>query len=120
VPLGDRRDYEELMTAIETRARGTYLYAAPDCPEVYFLSGRRNPTGVVFDFLRVPLGTEALLALLEKKRINAVVENQTPGFCPLLSEEQKAALERRFPRPQTIGRFVLRWRDPASSSGEKN
>jgi hypothetical protein len=119
VPLGDRRDYEDLMTAIQTRARGPYIYAAPDCPEVYFLSGRRNPTGVVFDFLRVPLGTKALLTLLEKKRINAVVENQTPDFSPLLSEDQRTALEQRFPRSQTIGRFVLRWRDSTSSSGEK-
>jgi hypothetical protein len=120
VPLDDRRQYEELIAAIRTRATGPYLYAVPDCPEVYFLAGRRNPTGVMFDFLRPPLGTNKLLTLLENKKINVLVENQDPGFSPPLSGELKAALERHFPRARTIGRFVLRWKESADLPGEKH
>lgn len=120
VPVDDRREYEELIGAIRARARGPYLYAVPDCPEVYFLAGRRNPTGVMFDFLRAPPGTKTLLALLENKKINALVENQDPGFSPSLSGELKAALERHFPRSRTIGRFVLRWKESAHLPGEKH
>ena len=31
-------------------ARGPFVHAFPDCPEIYFLTDRRNPTPVNFEF----------------------------------------------------------------------
>ena len=117
VPARDRVEYEALVAAIRKRSRGPFVYAAPDCPEVYFLSGRLNPTRVVFDFLRRPPKPEVLLALLEERMVHVVVLNRNPAFSEPVPGELRAALERRFPRSEGIGRFLLRWRDPASSAG---
>src|SRR5439155_25723243 len=36
--------YDELIPLVQSHAAGKFIYAAPDCPEVYFLSGLQNPT----------------------------------------------------------------------------
>src|SRR5439155_617081 len=40
----DKAMYEEAVTAVGAHARGDYIWAGPDCPEVYFLAAKRNPT----------------------------------------------------------------------------
>jgi len=39
--------YEELIPFVQRLADGQAIVAAPDCPEVYFLSGFTNPTSVL-------------------------------------------------------------------------
>ncbi len=47
----ESRAYEQLISTVRSYATGQFMYAAPDCPEVYFLTGLRNPTRTLFDFL---------------------------------------------------------------------
>ena len=44
------RTYEELGVLLSQHGSGKYIYATPDCPEVYFLYSFRNPTRTLYDF----------------------------------------------------------------------
>src|SRR5581483_9866008 len=36
--------YQKLVALVDAHARGRYIYAGPDSPHVYFLTGKQNPT----------------------------------------------------------------------------
>jgi hypothetical protein len=112
VPERDRDEYETLTAVIERHGRGSrFLYATPDCPEVYFLSGKSNPTRVLFEFLRGPSRPEAILALLDERAISVIVINGRPEFSGRVRAEVRTALEKRYPFSQNVGRFEVRWRE---------
>ncbi len=75
--LGDvyRRLIEEIQGMTGS---GEAILAGPDCPEVYFLSNRRNPTRLFYDFFRPELlRDEAEIELLaEREGIRLVVVKQ--------------------------------------------
>ena len=40
----EAKQYEQLIPVVQEHAAGnSFIYAGPDCPEVYFLSGKQNP-----------------------------------------------------------------------------
>ena len=51
VSPSQRAVYLEVMALLTTHARGSYIYAGPDTPEIYALTGLRNPTRSLFDYL---------------------------------------------------------------------
>jgi hypothetical protein len=103
--------YEKLIALIRLHGSGDYIYATPDCPEVYFLSGFKNPTRTLFDFFESPLNRKKrLMRILEEKNVMVVAINQAPSFSPKISAELKTALMHRFPFSREIGPFVVRWR----------
>jgi hypothetical protein len=104
--------YEALVEEIGLHARGDYIYAGPDCPEVYFLSGMRNPTRLLFDFLDSPERHDAdVLYAIDSRKVNLVAILTEPAFSVPASEGLLSALALRFPRATRIGRFEVRWRD---------
>jgi hypothetical protein len=112
IPPGDAFDFFDLLLAIRARVpAGEYVYATPDCPEVYFLSEVRNPTRDLYEFLERPrLAVEDTLALIERYRIRLVVINREPHFSGPIDPALETALESRFPHSSVIGRFLVRWR----------
>jgi hypothetical protein len=103
--------YETLGKVIKDHARGEYLYATPDCPEVDFLYGFRNPTRTLFDFVDDPVGrTGRILNALHNKDVSIVVINQEPQFSDPVPSDLRAALEKEFPAQQVVGRFIVRWK----------
>jgi len=103
--------YERLIPLIQEHANGEYTYAAPDCPEVYFLSGLRNPTRTLFDYFDDPVNhSQRVLSTMEQNRVNVVAILEKPPFSPPLAPDLKAALVERFPNSSTVGRFEVRWR----------
>ncbi|HWZ84992.1 MAG TPA: hypothetical protein VN032_02255, partial [Thermoanaerobaculia bacterium] len=93
VPAADARVYRAVVAAVEQKAGGGGMWAGPDCPEVYFLSGRRNPTREFFDFLGgPPEPPAAFVERLERGGVRAVVINRSPDFSPPLSPELSALL----------------------------
>lgn len=112
VTAEDKRDYETLFNIVSTMG-GTALYAGPDAPEVYFLTGRVNPTPTLFDLLEDPYDREAqVLAATARADVPAVVIRPRPLFSAPLSQELIEELERRFPRGRQVGRFIVAWRGP--------
>lgn len=111
VPESDARLYESLVTKLRAHARGGYTWASPDSPEVYFLSGLKNPTRTLFEVFDEPPATpEQVLHLLERHGITAVVLS-APSFSPPVSPTLYAALVVRYPHAQYVGPYQLRWRD---------
>jgi hypothetical protein len=112
IPTDDAFEVLGLVSAIRTRVRtGEYVFATPDCPEVYFLSGTRNPTGDLYEFLRgARRGVTETLELIEHHHINLIVINRAPHFSGPIDPALETALESRFPHSEMVGRFVVRWR----------
>jgi Dolichyl-phosphate-mannose-protein mannosyltransferase len=105
------REYEELIRLIRQRARGEYILAKPDSPEVYFLSGFHDPTGIFFDFYEDDSGrTERALAAIHSHNINLVVLNHRPPFAGPIAGDLKAALGQEFPERADAGDFEVRWK----------
>lgn len=108
----DKHEYKDLVGLIQKKQEGGYIYAAPDCPEVYFLSGLLNPTRAIFDFLDDSKGLPSRIPnLLEEKKVKVIVINRDPHFSPPLNPEVVDFLEARFPRWIEIGRFIVRWKE---------
>ncbi len=111
VPSRDKARYESLVDLLRTHAAGGYAYAAPDCPEVYFLAGLRNPTRTIFEFLGDSAGrTERVLRALDDRHVTAVAINERPPFSGALSSDLLDSLVARYPRQQTLDPFIVRWR----------
>jgi len=105
VNLRDLEDYGSLIDLLErVTSEGETIYAAPDCPEVYFLANRRNPTRTMYDIFDTRKGREQLiLEMLEKHKVRAVVVNMRAEFSRPLTDGFLAELERIFPQRRRIG-----------------
>jgi len=111
VTAATAREYEELVLLIHQHARGEYILAKPDSPEVYFLSGFHDPAGIFFDLTEASSGrTQRALAAIESHNVNLVVLNHRPPFAGPIADDLKAALERGFPNHADAGDFEVRWK----------
>jgi Dolichyl-phosphate-mannose-protein mannosyltransferase len=110
------RTYEELGVLLSQHGSGKYIYATPDCPEVYFLYGFRNPTRTFYDFNDEPTGrTPRILSTIAEHDIRLVVLKRHPDawdFSGPIPTELQAALEGEFPYHATTGKFEVRWKPP--------
>ncbi len=116
VPLYDGAVYEALVAEIDRHAApGEFIYAAPDCPEVYFLSGRRNPTRTFYDVFDEDAAQPALregrlLRTLSERGVRVVVLSASPEFSPRVAPGLVEELARRYPMMRTVGHFLVMWR----------
>ena len=111
VPVPDARSYRTLVAKVRARAHGQYIWASPDAPEVYFLSGLRNPTRTLFEvFDAHPSSPEQVMHNLESHDVHVVVLG-TPSFSPPISSDMYARLFARYPHEEYVGTYLMRWRD---------
>jgi len=104
--------YEQLIPLIQEHAGAGEIYAAPDCPQIYFLAGYRNPTRALFDFLEDDYGdSEHILRLVDSRPIHVIVLNKLPDFSERLPLDLHKAIVMRFPESRNIGTFEVRWRE---------
>jgi hypothetical protein len=104
--------YEKLIPLIRAHAGSGNIYAAGDCPEVYFLSGHRNLTPDIYDFLDPQAGQpQRVLAFIDDPQINVVVLNNKPALTSPLPKELREAIAQRFPLSETVGNFEVHWRN---------
>jgi hypothetical protein len=108
----EARQYEQLIPVVQEHAGGSqFIYAGPDCPEVYFLTGKQNPTRTLFDFFDPPAGrTERILATIESHQVKVAAILSQPAFSPAMASDLQTALRERFPNSARIGKFEVRWR----------
>ena len=107
-----KRKYESLVALVQTHsAPDTEIFAAPDCPQVYFLCERRNPTRTMYDFFDTRSDrTDQLIHMLDQRPIAVVVINRKPVFSGRLDPRLVAAIESRFDRREDVGEFTVAWR----------
>jgi hypothetical protein len=110
VPDDDKLTYESIVRLTQEHAAGGTIYAGPDCPEVYFLSGFRNPSRAFFEFLSpVRPDEQRMRDLLAHASVRAAVINTAPLFSAPLDGPTLALIEQRFPTAVRAGRFIVRW-----------
>lgn len=105
------RTYEQVVALIDAHTKpGAYTYAAPDCPEIYYLAQRPNPTGTLFDFLDDTSGHDArVISVLDARHVAAVAINTLPLFSRPINDQLAAALRARYPDSAVVDNFVVRW-----------
>ena len=112
VDVASVKVYEQMIPLIQQHAGAGEIYAAPDCPQIYFLAGYRNPTRAIFDFLEDRYRDSAsVLRLVDSRPIRVIVINKLPDFSDRLPTDLRSALVMRFPQGKNIGIFEVRWRD---------
>lgn len=112
VSEADKAVYEALVGVVgELAGDDRYILATPDCPEVYFLSRRQNPTRVFYEFFDPERPTpEQLLADLTRKKIRVVVLNGSPEFSGHVSKELYDLLAEAYPEHIDVGWFRVLWK----------
>lgn len=111
----EKEQYESLVSALQDLSTSPYTYATPDVPEVYFLSGLRNPTRTLYEFFDDPEGrTGAILDRLDSLDVNIVVLNTLLRFSGPPSPELLEGLRSRYPQAAQFGGFIVRWREGSS------
>jgi hypothetical protein len=112
VDSSDARLYDALVPLVQSHAVGKFIYAAPDCPEVYFLSGLQSPSRHYFYFAEN--GTARIdrtLAEFNDLGINAVAINGNPRVSGAMSTDLREALAHRYPHSEDLNAFEVRWKD---------
>ncbi len=109
---GHKATWERVTALLREHAPTGPVYAGPDAPEFYFLTGRPNPTRSLFDFLDEPEGRTALvLAALDRAGVDAVAINEGPSFSGPMHQDLRTALEERYPNHEQVQHFQVRWRE---------
>lgn len=106
------REYEDLDRLIQMHARGEYILAAPNCAQVYFLSGLRSTTNDFLGFSNAfEPGPDGVLETLRTHQVNLVVLNHLDSmFVQPVPEDLHGALEREFPNHAETENFEVRWK----------
>ena len=104
--------YNPLSVVIKQHVRGQYTFAAPNCPEVYFLNGLRDATATLFRANYDPSeGTKVVMAALLEHNVNLIVlKDEDVPFTAAVPPNLRAALEREFPNRAIVGPFEVRWK----------
>jgi hypothetical protein len=106
----EAEEYRRVITLVTQLAAKGRVFAFPDCPEVYFLSGASNPTRSIYEVLgSTETMDEHVTRVLRDEEIHVVVINGTPAFSRLPSPDLMTHLRERFPHSEVIGRFEVRW-----------
>jgi hypothetical protein len=115
VPIRDAAAYETVVRLVATHVpAGAALYAGPDCPEIFFLTQRRNPTPTILDFLDDPARHDAIvLGAIADPTVGGAVIYRTPHQSPPIDSVVARAVRTRFPDSAVAGPFTVRWAPPA-------
>jgi hypothetical protein len=104
--------YNALVPMVRAHARGGYTWASPDTPEIYFLTGLRNPTRTFFEIFDDSTNTEdGVLRALDAHGVTAIVINARPPFSRGVSRRVFRQLAARYPLSQWVGPYQVRWRE---------
>jgi len=108
----DKIVYEKLVEFIHCHGGDSdFIYAFPDCPEVYFLSEKKNPTKVIFDFYRNSVESDSLIKLLNANGIKLVVINFRMEFSrAAINRDKYDILVKQFNYIKDIGWFRVLYR----------
>jgi hypothetical protein len=117
VPPAQKQEYERLVQVMRSAALSPYTFATPDLPEVYFLSGLKNPTQTLFDFFDRSEGrTGRILEVLDRDSVDVVVLNRRLRFSGPPPDDLLAGLRARYPNATVVGDFLVRWRTRPGTS----
>jgi hypothetical protein len=106
----DAAVYNQVIALVQQHGQGDFIYATPDCPELYFLTGKQNPTRSLFEFLdNQEQRSWQISSAMQSEGIKLVVINRSPGFSEI-PPQRLAELRSLFPYSSSVGKFDVRWR----------
>jgi hypothetical protein len=110
VRASDVARYEPLIRFVQNHAEGRTLWAGPDAPEIYFLSGVPNKTRTLFDFLDTSAGSVPLIERVRAANATLVVLNLRPDFSGPPDQATVDALLAEFPNARSAPGFMVFWK----------
>jgi hypothetical protein len=119
VSPSDRDDYTRAVALLQAHsAPNSYIYAGPDLPEVYFLSGRRDPRHTMYDFFDDPRTHDAsVLEAIDTHQVTAVaIHSRDIMWSQPMDADLLNALRQRFPDSAAMGPLIVRWRQAPATS----
>jgi hypothetical protein len=96
--------YAQLIDHLE-RHEGSPIYAGPDSPEVYFLTGTTNPTPVFFELLAESWTVEDVEAAVSEGELSAVVVKDPSGKSLPLPQTFVDVVRQELPSQTSFGPF---------------
>jgi hypothetical protein len=103
--------YNALIPFVQAQAKGGVIWAGPDAPEIYFLSGLPNHTRTTFDFLdRSAAAALPLPARVARIDASVVVLKQDPQFSVRPTPADIHELGRAYPHQKAFDGFLVLWR----------
>jgi Dolichyl-phosphate-mannose-protein mannosyltransferase len=105
-------EYNELIPFVQNVAGDNPIVAGPDCPEIYFFSGVRNQTRVLYDSLVDPIDYKDQMRLLVERPnfVKVAVIKDSAGSAGDQLQVLRTLVAPRFPNSRKIGRFTVYWR----------
>ena len=110
IGIASQLEYDQLLQIIESHTTSDdFILAGPDCPQFYFLTGRKNPTPQCYDLFRAyQLGGQDALEQELKSQIGEYgirifIHNRRPEFSQPYSQEFLHWLESWGQRQPAIG-----------------
>lgn len=111
VTVNDSARFSTLIPFVQEVAAGRTIWAGPDAPEVYFLSGLPNQTRTLFDFLDADdVRATPLVERLEQIDADVAVIKLEPGFSPSISPATVSTLRQRYPELRMLNGYAVLWR----------
>jgi hypothetical protein len=109
----DSASYAALLGSIRRHASGEWMYAWHDAPQVYFLSGLRNPTRTMFEVFDDSLARSAgsLTRALRRRDVRLVVLTDPAGAARPMDPAFRSWLLTAYPSAERVGRDEVRWRE---------
>jgi hypothetical protein len=112
----DAEGSNRALELVRAHARGGWVWAGPDAPEIPFLVNRRNPTRTIYDFFDADFDAdprvraEKLMRTLEDHGVTAVALNLYPQFSGPYPPAINDALRSRYPESERAGKYEIRWK----------
>jgi len=110
IGIASQLEYDELLQLVDSHTTSDdFILAGPDCPQFYFLAGRKNPTPQCYDLFRAyQLGgqdalEQELMSQIDEYSIPIFIHNRRPEFSQPYSQEFIHWLESWGRRQPTIG-----------------
>jgi hypothetical protein len=104
--------YRVFVDTVRAHANGTYIFCSPDCPQVYFLTGYKNPTRTIYElFDDTTAHTARTLQAIDAHAVREVVfYGRTETASGGLDSTLARALVARYPESTRVGPYEVRWR----------
>jgi hypothetical protein len=104
VPAFEGRLYRSMIEEVQRRSEpGSAILAMSDCPEVYFLAERRNPTRTLYDFFDADFKADSdarrsrILSLVQEQNIRCIVFRWRGEFSGELDRRLVDSIVELFP-----------------------
>lgn len=104
-------EYEELIPLVRNLAGDSPVLAGPDCPEIYFLAGIKNPTLILYDSLEDPHNYEQRMKSLfdRPNYLKVAVIHDSEIAVPYQTALLRSLASSRFSNSRKIDHFTVFW-----------